>query len=179
MFYFFGVCVYLQVVSGQVSFHGILDGVGALEVFFAFFVLVGSAVGIQVFVQKFSHVIGKRQNFQVFSVLESVLEFLGGGSEVFGFFHDFADQSFLAFQVVVVEFFIDVLQHGDPLEDVHSVEVISILARSVLGISFGLVIVGILSGVSVSVIVGDGSEETSGVDQVEDDSEEDQSSQEG
>ena len=60
-------------------------------------------------------------------LLESVLEFLGHSSEVFGFPHDFADEPLLAVQVIVVELFIQVLEHGDPLDDVHSLVAISII----------------------------------------------------
>ena len=58
----------LQVVAAQVPLDGVLDGVGALEEFSAFLLLVGTAVGIQVFVEEFPHVVGQAQDFQVFSV---------------------------------------------------------------------------------------------------------------
>ena len=60
-------------------------------------------------------------------LLESVLEFFGHSSEVFGFPHDFADEPLLAVQVIVVELFVQVLEHGDPLDDVHSLVAISII----------------------------------------------------
>ena len=63
------------------------------------------------------------------NLLESVLEFLGHAAVVFGFLHDFADESLLAVQIVVVELFVQVLEHGDPLDDVESVVVISIIGR--------------------------------------------------
>ena len=58
----------LQAVGAQVPLGGVLDGVGALEEFFAGLLLVSAAVGIQVFIQKFPHVVGERQDFQVFGV---------------------------------------------------------------------------------------------------------------
>ena len=69
------------------------------------------------------------QTFQ--NLLESVLEFLGHSSEIFGFSHDFADQSLLAIKIVIVEFFIDILEHGDPLDDVHSLVAIGIIVGSI------------------------------------------------
>merc|ERR1719361_3228753 len=101
---------FLQAVAIEVPFDRILNGVGALEEFGTFLLLVSAAVGIQVFIEE----------FQIFGILESVLEFLGHSSEIFGFSHDFADQSLLAIKIVIVEFFIDILEHGDPLDDVHS-----------------------------------------------------------
>ena len=62
-------------------------------------------------------------------LLESVLELLGHAAVVFGFLHDFADESLLAVQVVVVERFVQVLEHGDPLDDVESVVVVSVIGR--------------------------------------------------
>jgi hypothetical protein len=121
---------FLEAVAIEVPLDRILDGVGALEEFFAFFLLVSTAVGIQIFVEEFPHIIGQAEDFQVFGVLESVLEFLGHGSEVFGFPHDFADESLLAVQVIVVEFFIQILEHRDPLDDVHSLVSISISVGS-------------------------------------------------
>ena len=63
------------------------------------------------------------------NLLESGLELLGNGSVVLGLPHDFADEPLLAVEVVVVELLIEVLEHGDPLDDVEGVEVISILGR--------------------------------------------------
>ena len=63
------------------------------------------------------------------NLLESVLELLGHAAVVFGFLHDFADEPLLAVQVIVVELFVQVLEHGDPLDDVESVVVISIIGR--------------------------------------------------
>ena len=62
-------------------------------------------------------------------LLESVLELLGHAAVVFGFLHDFADESLLAVQVIVVERFVQVLEHGDPLDDVESVVVVSVIGR--------------------------------------------------
>lgn len=95
-----------------------------MEEFFARFLLFGTVVGIQVFIKEFPHVVGKGQDFQVFGILESRLEFDGHISVVLGFFHDFADQPLLAVQVIVVESFVEVLEHGDPLDDVQTIEVI-------------------------------------------------------
>lgn len=101
-----------------------------MEEFSALLLLLSTAVGIQVFVKEFPHVVGKGQDFQIFSILESALELLGHGAIVFGFPHDFADESLLAVQVIVVELFVQVLEHGDPLDDVKAVVVITIIGRS-------------------------------------------------
>jgi len=122
-----------------ISSHGFLDRVLALEEVFARFHLFGTVVGIQVFVKEFPHVVGERQNFQVFGVLESSFGFHGHVSVVFGFFHNFTDEPLLAVQVVVVEFFVDVLEQRDPLDDVQSVEVVSVIVGS------GVVITGAIS----------------------------------
>jgi len=119
-----------------------------LEEFFAGLVLVSTAVGIQVFIQKFPHIVGERQDFQVFGVLESVLELLGHVAVVFGFLHDFADESLLAVQVVVVERFVQVLEHGDPLDDVESVVVVSVIGRP------GVVVVIVVVAATVATVVG-------------------------
>ena len=65
------------------------------------------------------------------NLLESALELLGHAAVVFGFPHDFADESLLAVQVIVVEFFIQILEHGDPLDDVHSLVAIGIIVGSI------------------------------------------------
>jgi len=168
----------LQAVGAQVPLGGVLDGVGALEEFFAGLLLVSAAVGIQVFIQKFPHVVGERQDFQVFGVLESVLELLGHVAVVFGFLHDFADESLLAVQIVVVELFVQVLEHGDPLDDVKSVVVISVIGRPILGLLVLSVIVFLLAIVVVTV-VGVGSQKTANIDQVSNDTEEDKGAQKG
>jgi len=171
---------FLEAVAIEVPLDRILDGVGALEEFFAFFLLVSTAVGIQIFVEEFPHVIGQAEDFQVFGVLESVLEFLGHGSEVFGFPHDFADESLLAVQVIIVEFFIQILEHGDPLDDVHSLVSISISVGSILVLGIGVSVVFLALGIVViSVVSRVGAEKTAHIDQVANDSEENESSQKG
>jgi hypothetical protein len=171
---------FLEAVAIEVPLDRILDGVGALEEFFAFFLLVSTAVGIQIFVEEFPHIIGQAEDFQVFGVLESVLEFLGHGSEVFGFPHDFADESLLAVQVIVVEFFIQILEHGDPLDDVHSLVSISISVGSILVLGIGVSVVFLALGIVViSVVSRVGAEKTAHIDQVANDSEENESSQKG
>jgi len=156
-------CSSLQAVAAQVPLGGFLDGVGALEEFLAGLLLVSAAVGIQVFIQKFPHVVGERQDFQVFGVLESVLELLGHAAVVFGFLHDFADEPLLAVQVIVVELFVQVLEHGDPLDDVKSVVVISIIGRP--GVVVVVVVVATVAasvratavlGLEIEVVEGDG-----------------------
>ena len=62
-------------------------------------------------------------------LLESVLELLGHAAVVFGFLHDLTDEPLLAVQIVVVELFVQILEHGDPLDDVESVVVISVIGR--------------------------------------------------
>jgi len=168
----------LQAVGAQVPLGGVLDGVGALEEFFAGLLLVSAAVGIQVFIQKFPHVVGERQDFQVFGVLESVLELLGHAAVVFGFLHDLTDEPLLAVQIVVVELFVQVLEHGDPLDDVKSVVVISVIGRPILGLLVLSVIVFLLAIVVVTV-VGVGSQKTANIDQVSNDTEEDKGAQKG
>jgi len=156
-------CSSLQAVAAQVPLGGFLDGVGALEEFLAGLLLVSAAVGIQVFIQKFPHIVGERQDFQVFGVLESVLELLGHAAVVFGFLHDFADEPLLAVQVIVVELFVQVLEHGDPLDDVKSVVVISIIGRP--GVVVVVVVVATVAasvratavlGFEIEVVEGDG-----------------------
>jgi len=156
-------CSSLQAVAAQVPLGGFLDGVGALEEFLAGLLLVSAAVGIQVFIQKFPHIVGERQDFQVFGVLESVLELLGHVAVVFGFLHDFADEPLLAVQVIVVELFVQVLEHGDPLDDVKSVVVISIIGRP--GVVVVVVVVATVAasvratavlGFEIEVVEGDG-----------------------
>jgi len=156
-------CSSLQAVAAQVPLGGFLDGVGALEEFLAGLLLVSAAVGIQVFIQKFPHIVGERQDFQVFGVLESVLELLGHAAVVFGFLHDLTDEPLLAVQIVVVELFVQVLEHGDPLDDVKSVVVISIIGRP--GVVVVVVVVATVAasvratavlGFEIEVVEGDG-----------------------
>jgi len=130
----------LQVVGvGDVPLHGVLDGVWASEEVVARFLLVGTGVGIHVLVKEFPHVVGKVQNLEVLGVLESSLELLGDGSVVLWLPHDLADEPLLAVQVVVVELLIDILEHGDPLDNVHAIE------ESVLGRSGVLAVLAVLS----------------------------------
>ncbi len=58
----------LQAVAVGVLLHGVLDGVRALEELFASLVLLGPGVGIQVFVQKFPHVVGKAQDLKILGI---------------------------------------------------------------------------------------------------------------
>jgi len=153
-----------------------------LEEFGAFFLLVSTAVGIQVFVEEFPHVVGQAKDFQVFGVLESVLEFLGHSSEVFGFPHDFADEPLLAVQVIVVELFVQVLEHGDPLDDVHSLVAISIIVGPILRVLRLVVVLLVLLVVIISVVavsLGSGAKESTNIDQVANNSEKNNSSQKG
>jgi len=171
---------FLEAVAIEVPLDRILDGVGALEEFFAFLLLVSTAVGIQVFIEEFPHIIRQAEDFQIFGILESVLEFLGHFSEVFGFPHDFADESLLAVKVIVVEFFIQILEHGDPLDDVHSLVSISISVGSILVLGIGVSVVFLALGIVViSVVSRVGAEKTAHIDQVANDSEENESSQKG
>jgi len=124
----------LQVVGvSDVPLHGVLDGVWAGEELVASLLLVGTAVGIHVLVKEFPHVVGEVQNLEVLGVLESSLELLGNGSVVLWLAHDLADEPLLAVQVIVVELLIDILEHGDPLDNVHAIEE-SVLGRSILTI---------------------------------------------
>lgn len=100
----------LQAVAVGVLLHRLLDRVGALEELGAILLLLGSAVGIEVLVEKLPHVVGQAQNLEVLGVLESTLELLGNGSVVFGLPHDLADQPLLAVQVIVVELLVELLE---------------------------------------------------------------------
>jgi len=143
------VAVYLQVVGvGNVPLHGVTDGVWAGEEVVARLLLIGTAVGIHVLVQEFPHVVGKVQNLEVLGVGESSLELLGNGSVVLWLPHDLADQPLLAVQIVVVELLIDILEHGDPLDNVHAIEE-SVLGRSIFSIR---VIVLIVVPVVITVV---------------------------
>jgi len=171
-------CSSLQAVAAQVPLGGFLDGVGALEEFLAGLLLVSAAVGIQVFIQKFPHIVGERQDFQVFGVLESVLELLGHVAVVFGFLHDFADEPLLAVQVIVVELFVQVLEHGDPLDDVKSVVVISIIGRPILGLLLVFAVILLLVIVVVTVVLV-GAQKTANIDEVSNDAQKDKGAQKG
>ena len=65
----------------------------------------------------------------VSGLLESGFHLPGNVAEVFLFLENLTDESLLAFQVVVVELLIDLLKHGDPLDHVHGIEVITVRSR--------------------------------------------------
>ena len=137
----------LQGVSIEIPLHGILEGVGALEELLTLLLSNRSLRGIEVFIKELPEVIGHVQNLEiaskpkkVFSVtksllicqndlLESRLHLLGDIAEVFLFLQDFTDESLLAFKVIVVKLLVNLLEHGDPLDHVHGIEVISIRSR--------------------------------------------------
>merc|ERR1712165_359769 len=124
-----------------------------------------------------THLQSNKRELQVF-VLESRFELLGHVAIVFGFPHDLADQPLLAVQVIVVEFLIEVLEHGDPLDDVQTVVVISVIGRSILGLL--RVVIGALLVINLAVVVVTvGSQEATRIDQVSNNSEKDYGSQEG
>jgi len=165
------------VVVSDVSLHGVLDGVWALEELFAGLLLVGTAVGIHVLIKEFPHVVGEVEDLEELGVLESGLELLGNSTVVFWFSHDFADQSLLAVQVVVVELLIDILEHGDPLDDVHAIEE-GVLGRSILTVGFSIGVSVLLIVVPVGVGTSTAQNSTS-KDQVANDCEKDESSEQG
>jgi len=168
---------FLQAVAIEVPFDRILNGVGALEEFGTFLLLVSAAVGIQVFIEEFPHIIRQAEDFQIFGILESVLEFLGHSSEIFGFSHDFADQSLLAIKIVIVEFFIDILEHGDPLDDVHSLVAIGIIVGSIFLIVVWVLSIWILAISVISVVCRAGAQKPSDIYQVANNSQENESAQ--
>ena len=61
--------------------------------------------------------------------LESILEPLGDISEGVLIPEDLADQKLLAVNIVVVELLINLLEHCDPLQNVHGIEVIAEVSR--------------------------------------------------
>jgi len=141
----------LQVVGiGDVPLHRVLDGVGASEEFVASLLLVSTGIGIHVLVKELPHVIGQVEDLEVLGVLESSLELLGNGSVVVWLAHDLADQPLLAVQVVVVELLIDILEHGDPLDNVHALEE-AVLSRPILVV---LIVMGVVVFIVVPVVVG-------------------------
>jgi len=174
---FVNFCENLQVVGvGDVPLHGVLDGVWAGEEVVASLLLVSTGVGVHVLVEEFPHVVGEVQNFEVLGVLESSLELLGNSSVVFWLPHDFADESLLAVQVIVVKLLIDILEHGDPLDDVHAIEE-SVGSRSILLV--GTFCVGIVILIVVPVVVGTASSKNSAsIYKVDNDTNKDQSTQE-
>jgi len=168
----------LQVVGvSDVPLHGVLDGVGAGEELLAGLLLVGAGVGIHVLIQKLPHVVGEVQDLEVLGVLESSLELLGNSSVESGLLHDLADEPLLAVQVVVVELLVDILEHGDPGDDVQAIEeslVVGPIDTLIISI---LVSVGAI-GVVVIPVVGTGSS-SAGKDEVGNDSNQDGGSQQG
>lgn len=127
---------YLQVVGvSNVPLHGVLDGVGAGEELFARLLLVSAGVGVHVLVEELPHVVGQVQDLEVLGILESSLELLGDGAVEGGLLHDLADQPLLAVQVVVVELLVDILEHGDPGDDVQAIEESVVVGPGVLTVS--------------------------------------------
>ena len=59
------------------------------------------------------------------NLLKSILQSSGNISKVFLILENLTDQQLLAVNIVVVELLIDLLEHGDPLQDVHGIEVIA------------------------------------------------------
>ena len=66
---------FLEAVAIEVPLDRILDGVGALEEFGAFFLLVSTAVGIQVFVEEFPHIIRQAEDFQIFGISKIIIKY--------------------------------------------------------------------------------------------------------
>ena len=64
--------------------------------------------------------------------LESILEPLGDISEGVLIPEDLADQKLLAVNIVVVELLINLLEHCDPLQNVHGIEVIAEVSRPLM-----------------------------------------------
>lgn len=135
----------LQGVSREIPLDRFLKRIRALEELFAFLVSDGSLRGIEVFIEELPEVIGHVENLEVTGKLESGLHLPGNVSEVFLFLENFADESLLAFKVVVVELLIDLLKHGDPLDHVHGIEVIAIGGGPSLILSVLVVLVIVLS----------------------------------
>jgi len=168
----------LQVVGiGNVPLHRVLDGVIASEEIVTSLLLVSTGIGIHVLVEELPHVIGQVEDLEVLGVLESSLELLGNSSVVVWFAHDLADQPLLAVQVVVVELLIDILEHGDPLDNVHALEE-SVLGRSILVI---LTVMRVVAFVIVPVVVGTTGtvDANGGKDQVSNDCDKDGCAQQG
>ena len=67
-------------------------------------------------------------------LLESVLEFLGNSSVVVWFFHDLTDHFLLAVKVIVVEVLVHVLEKADPLDDVKSRHIISLVIGPIMSV---------------------------------------------
>ena len=64
---------FLQAVAIEVPFDRILNGVGALEEFGTFLLLVSAAVGIQVFIEEFPHIIRQAEDFQIFGISKIIM----------------------------------------------------------------------------------------------------------
>ena len=64
---------FLQAVAIEVPFDRILNGVGALEEFGTFLLLVSAAVGIQVFIEEFPHIIRQAEDFQIFGISKIII----------------------------------------------------------------------------------------------------------
>ena len=64
------------------------------------------------------------------NLLEARLQVPGNISEVFLLLQNLADQSLLALDVIVVKLLVDLLEHRDPLQDIHGVESPSFVAGS-------------------------------------------------
>ena len=66
---------FLQAVAIEVPFDRILNGVGALEEFGTFLLLVSAAVGIQVFIEEFPHIIRQAEDFQIFGISKIIIKY--------------------------------------------------------------------------------------------------------
>ena len=66
---------FLQAVAIEVPFDRILNGVGALEEFGTFLLLVSAAVGIQVFIEEFPHIIRQAEDFQIFGISKIMIKY--------------------------------------------------------------------------------------------------------
>lgn len=169
---------YLQVVGvSNVPLHGVLDGVGAGEELLARLLLVSAGVGVHVLIEELPHVVGQVQDLEVLGILESSLELLGDGAVESGLLHDLADQPLLAVQVVVVELLVDILEHGDPGDDVQAIEE-SVVVGPIDTLIISILLSVIAIGVVVVPVVGTGSA-SAGKDQVGNDSNQDSCSQQG
>jgi len=171
-----GVIPILQRVSREVPLDGVLEGVGTLEELCALLLTQGPLGGIHVLVQKLPELIGHVENLEVLGQLESILEPLGDISEGILIPEDLADQQLLAVNIVVVELLINLLEHGDPLQNVHGIEVIAEVSGPGLVLVVALAVV---LAISLVAGAGGGGEEAANIDQVEDDAEEDEGAQQG
>jgi len=171
----------LQAVADwNVPLHALPDGVWASEELLAILLAVSGLVGIHVLIKEFPHVVGKVEDLEVLGVLESRLELLGDGSVVLWLPHDFADEPLLAVEVIVVELLVQVLEHGDPLDNVERVGEVTILSRPILRVSLLVILVVLAIGSAIiiaPVVSGAGAEEAAGKDKVTDDTEEDKGSE--